>query len=116
MNKQVKKFRTTVRNRQTHQMTSAYMELDTVYKMEKKNEEYIRVDNYMLCLREKILQIEEDYIENQILAVEAIEVAAVYDNADEENEVEDAEFSEEIDDQGRNALLLLLSAAEQLEE
>lgn len=70
----------------------------------------------MLCLREKILQVEEDYIENQILAVEAIEEAAAYDNADEENKVEDAEFSEEIDDQVMNALLLLLSAAEQLEE
>ena len=116
MNKQVKKFRTTVRNRQTHQVTSAYMELDTVYKMEKKNEEYNKVENYMLCLREKILQIEEDYVENQMLAAEALDEAQVDDDVNEEDEVADAEFAVEIDDQGMNALILLLSAAEQLEE
>ena len=33
MNKQVKKFRTTTRNKQTHAVTSAYMELDTTYKL-----------------------------------------------------------------------------------
>ena len=52
-------------------------------------------------------QIEEDYIENQILTAEAIEEAAIYDNADEENEVEVAELAEEIDDQ---------ETAEQLDE
>ena len=33
MNKQVKKFRTTVRNKQTHAVTAAYTELDTTYKL-----------------------------------------------------------------------------------
>lgn len=116
MNKQVKKFRTTVRNRQTHQVISAKMELDTVYKMEKKNEEYNKVENYMLCLREKISQIEEDYVENQMLAAEALDEARVDDDVNEEDEVADAEFAAEIDDQGMNALILLLSAAEKLEE
>ena len=112
MNKQVKRLRTAVRNRQTHQVTSAYMELDTVYKMEKKNEEYNKVENYMLCLREKNLRIEEDYVENQMLAAEALDEARVDDDVNEEDEVADAEFTAEVDDQGMNALILLLSAAE----
>ena len=37
MNKMVKKFRTTLRNRQTHAVTSSYMELDMIYKMIRKS-------------------------------------------------------------------------------
>ena len=60
MNKQVKKFRTTLRNRQSHEVTSAYMELDTFYKMETKNEIYNKESPDMECLREKVLEIQEE--------------------------------------------------------
>ena len=51
-----------------------------------------------------------------MLAAEALDEAQVDDDVNEEDEVADAEFAVEIDDQGMNALILLLSAAEQLEE
>ena len=36
MNKMVKNFRTTNRNRQSHAVTNSYMELDMIYKMIRK--------------------------------------------------------------------------------
>ena len=115
MNKQVKKFRTTVRNKQTHPVTSAYMELDTIYKMEKRSSDYDRKDCYMTCLREKIAEIEEVHIEEAELAAENDENNVGLEN-NEEYEVEDAEYEAELDDHGRNALLLLLQAAAQIAE
>jgi hypothetical protein len=115
MNKQVKKFRTTVRNRQAHVVTIANMELDTVYKMEKKNLDYNRKEKYMICLRDKIMQIEEEVLKNALLAEDEENL----DDLDEiipANEFDDAEYNAEIDDQGINALMLLLNVAEQIEE
>ena len=51
-----------------------------------------------------------------MLAAEALDEARVDDDVNEEDEDADAKFAAEIDDQGMNALILLLSAAEQLEE
>jgi hypothetical protein len=115
MNKQVKKFRTTLRNRQAHVVTIAYMELDTVYKMEKKNLDYNRKEKCMICLRDKIMQIEEEVLKNALLAEDEENL----DDLDEiipANEFDDAEYNAEIDDQGINALMLLLNVAEQIEE
>lgn len=70
MNKQVKKFRTTVRNRQSHEVTSAYMELDTLYKMETKNESYNKESPCMKCLRENVLVIQEEHVELRAIAAE----------------------------------------------
>jgi hypothetical protein len=70
---------------------------------------------HMICLRDKIMQIEEEVLENALLAVDEENL----DDLDEiipANEFDDAEYNAEIDDQGINALMLLLNAAEQIEE
>lgn len=110
MNKQVKKFRTTVRDRLSHEVTSAYMELDTLNKMETKNESYNKESPYMECLREKVLEIQEEHEELGAIAAadeEEIEMQAV-------NEDSDDDYDSKIQDQGRNALFLLLDAAANL--
>ena len=59
MNKQVKKHRTTVRNRQSDEVTAAFMELDTTYKMIYHKEKEIKTDVYMDCLRQGEIEAEE---------------------------------------------------------
>ena len=78
-------------------------------------ENYDGHDSYMTCLREKIAEIEEVHIEEAELAAENDENNVGLEN-NEEYEVEDAEYEAELDDHGRNALLLLLQAAAQIAE
>lgn len=110
MNKQVKKHRTTVRNRQTHAITASYMELDTTYKMIHLKEKQIPTNIYMECLRDKldvmINEIQEEQIEQR-------ELIAGDDNVifnEEDDDAEDADYLVENIDLGRDALegLLLL--------
>ena len=111
MNKQMKKFRTTLRNRQSHEVTSAYMELDTLYIMETKNESYNKESPYMECLRERVLEIQKEHEElGAIVAEEEEEIAAQAVNEEDS----DDDYDSEIQDQGRNAFFLLLDAAANL--
>jgi hypothetical protein len=77
--------------------------------------DYNRKEKYMIRLRDKIMQIEEEVLKNALLAEDEKNL----DDLDEiipANEFDDAEYNAEIDDQGINALMLLLNAAEQIEE
>ena len=57
MKKQVKKFRTTTRNRQSHAVTSAYMESDLIFSMIRRRDQGIRTSIYIDCFRNKILEM-----------------------------------------------------------
>ena len=110
MNKQVKKHRTTVRNRQSHVVTASYMELDTIYKMIDLKEKKVTVNVYMECLREKYYDILEDIAEEQ----QELEALGAEDGnivVNEEDEADDAEYAVDADDPGRNAISDLLNAA-----
>ena len=83
----MKKFQTTLRNRQSHEVTSAYMELDTLYKMETKNESYNKESPYMECLRERVLEIHEEHEElGAIVAEEEEEIAAQAVNVEDSDD------------------------------
>ena len=110
MNKQVKKHRTTVRNRQSHVVTASYMELDTIYKMIDLKEKKVTVNVYMECLREKYYEVLEDIAEEQ----QELEALGAEDGnvvVNEEDEADDAEYAVDADDPGRNAISDLLNAA-----
>ena len=112
MNKMVKKFRTTLRNRQTHVVTSSYMELDMIYKMIRKSTEVKKKVPYIDSLRGVIQVLEAEYHDemDEVAAAKDVENAEV---VDEEDEVEDAEYALDVPDEGRNALFdLLIAAAE----
>jgi hypothetical protein len=102
VNKQVKKHRTTVRNRQSHEVTASLMELDATYKMIQLKEKKVKMNTYVECLREKILDLEE--FEEQEL--NAANENVVFNEEDGE-EVEDMEYAMDHDDLGRIALLEL---------
>ena len=110
MNKQVKKHRTTVRNRQSHVVTASYMELDTIYKMIDLKEKKVTVNVYMECLREKYYEILEDIAEEQ----QELEALGAEDGnvvVNEQDEDDNAEYAVDADDPGRNAISDLLNAA-----
>jgi hypothetical protein len=68
---------------------------------------------YLECLRDRINLIVEE--NNEAILIEAEERADANDQAvvgDEEDEIGDAEYGQEVPDQGRNALMLLLNAVE----
>ena len=69
MNKQVKKFRTTVRNKQTHAVTAAYVELVTTYKLiESRQHEPVKAQ--FLDLLMDAFQDIEDEIEAEQIALD----------------------------------------------
>ena len=111
MNKQVKKFRTTNRNRQTYATTSAYMELDTTYQMiDSRKKESAKV-TYIDCIRDLVMEIQSDVadeanesIYNDLLANEQ------NDNQNSDDEI-DPETDVEIPDLGRSALITLLNSS-----
>ena len=110
MNKQVKKFRTTIRNRQTQAVTVSYMELNTTYKMINMREKGKFTAPYIDCLRDKILDITEE-VKNREQNIQD-EANGGSDEDEDENEME---YSEEIPDLGRDALIALLNAAAAIE-
>ena len=59
MNKAVKKHRTTNRNRQQHEVTKAYMEIDSIQRMLRSQMQPPRVP-YLECIREIIEEIEDE--------------------------------------------------------
>jgi hypothetical protein len=59
MNKSVKKHRTTNRNRQQHEVTQAYMEIDSIQRMLRSQEQPPKVP-YLECIRHIIEEIEEE--------------------------------------------------------
>lgn len=71
MNKQVKKHRTTLSNRQSHIVTDSYVELDTTHKMIYQREKQIPKNVYIECLRDKlhvmIDENQEDQADQQML-------------------------------------------------
>ena len=111
MNKQVKKFRTTNRNRQTHSITSAYMELDTTYQMiDSRKIESAKV-TYIDCIRDLVMEIrsdvaddENDRIYNDLIANEQMNDQSSDDEIDPETDIE-------IPDHGRSALITLLNSS-----
>ena len=110
MNKQVKKFRTTTRNRQTHAVTSAYMELDLIYSMIRKRNDGIHTGVYIDCLRDQFLEMQEDFrldAEARALAAASAE-GAMHDDEEENLEID---FEYDVPDLGRDALAALLAAA-----
>ena len=106
----VKKFRTTLRNRQTRIVTSSYMELDMVYKIITKSSEVQKKVPYIDSLRNVIQVLDAEYHDkmDEVAAAKDVEYAEV---VDEEDEVEDAEYILDVPDEGRNALFDLLIAA-----
>ena len=111
MNKMVKKFRTTLRNRQTHIVTSSYMELDIIYKMIRKSTEAKKKAVYIDSLRDFIQVLEAEYRDERGEEAEEKDGENV-EASEEEDEVEDAEYALDAPDEGRNALFdLLISAA-----
>ena len=114
MNKMVKKFRSTERNRQTHIVTSSYMELDIIYKMIRKSTAVRKKAVYIDSLREIIEALKAEYQEEMAAQDEALAGGEV-DEVAEEDEVEDAEYAVDAPDEGRNALFdLLIAAAENM--
>jgi hypothetical protein len=116
MNKQVKKFRTTSRNRQTHAVTSAYMELDLTYNMIRKRNQGVHTDSYLECLRDQFLKLQEGIevdVEERAAAAAAAAVADA--DADTDADAHDDAWTDENDaeapDLGRDALAGLLEAA-----
>ena len=111
MNKNVKKFRTTDRNRQSHDVTKTFMELDSIYKMISRKNSHT-VAPYLDCLREKINNIIEENEENALAEAERRlndeDQVAI---GDEEEEVGDAEYEQEFLEEGTSALMFLLQAA-----
>jgi hypothetical protein len=108
MNKQVKKHRTTVRNRQSHEVTASLMELDTTYKMIRLKEKKIKTNTYLECLREKIFDLQEE-IEVEEFEEQELNAANenVVFNEEDSHDVEDMEYAIDHDDLGRIALLEL---------
>ena len=104
MNKQVKKFRTTTRNKQTHAVTSAYMELDTTYKLiESRQRE---------PLQAQFLDLLKDAFEDVGDEVEAERIALDEAVAESEERYDFEEDSErEAPDVFRNALIEQLKNA-----
>ena len=110
-NKQVKKFRTTNRNRQTHVITSAYMELDTTYKMiDSRRRESAKVV-YIDCIRDRFMEIQNDVAEeiderayNDLLENDSMHNGSSDDEIDPETDIE-------IPDHGRSALITLLNSS-----
>lgn len=114
MNKMVKKFRSTERNRQTHIVTSSYMELDIIYKMIRKSTAVRKKAVYIDSLREIIEALKAEYQEEMAEQDEA-RAGGEVDEVAEEDEVEDAEYAVDAPDEGRNALFdLLIAAAENM--
>ena len=118
MNKQVKKFRTTTRNRQSHLVTSAYMELDSIYSMMRTKSEGPIVGTYLECLRDKYRDVRENVTleaeDRELAALEAMasDVADVteFDGAVEGDE-DESDYDADVPDVGRDALIDLLNAA-----
>ena len=108
MNKQLEKHRTTVRNRQSHLVTASLMELDTTYKMIRNKEKRVKTNTSMECLREKIIDLEEEFemdnIEQQDL--NAANENVVFNQEDDED-FEDVDYAMDHDDLGVIALLEL---------
>jgi hypothetical protein len=113
MNKQIKKFRTTTRNRQSHAVTSAYMELDSIYEMVRTKSEGPKLGTYLECLRDKYRQLQEDAIleaeERELANMEAGGQIVANDFVDDEDDVPENEYFD-VPDIGRDALLDLLNA------
>lgn len=65
MCKQVVKFRTTARNRQSHAFTSAFMDLDTTYRMTESREHESAKAQYIKLLKKVVVKEgkEEDEVE-----------------------------------------------------
>lgn len=112
MNKQVKKFRTTTRNRQTHAITSAYMELDPIYTMILKRNYGEFTVNYLECLRDQFEEVREEVnLDEEARNTEI----AVGEAATDDEEDNDADYDLDIPNLGRDALVDLLNAAIMLE-
>ena len=64
MNKTVTKIRTTNRNRQNHDVTKAFMQLDSTFKMiEKRKSSYDNSESYICMVRNIIRDIEQEEVE-----------------------------------------------------
>ena len=112
MNKQVKKFRTTTRNRQSHAVTSAYMELDTTYRMvERRNQEPAQV-KFIDLLQEAYKDIQEEVeIEGEERDHENASIAGDdYDNDIENGDIDES-YQTEIPDICRDTLIELCRTA-----
>lgn len=117
MNKQVKKFRTTTRNRQSHLVTSAYMELDSIYDMMRSKREGPKVGTYLECLRDKYRDVREILVleaeDRDLAALAAAAADAESDGA--EGDEDEGDYDGDIPDVGRDALIDLLNAAAMIE-
>lgn len=110
MNKNVKKFRTTDRNRQSHDVMKSFMELDSIYRMIDKRDDSKTQAPYLEILRERIHVIVEENDEVLLAEAEArINEAEEIEVSDEIDEVDDADYGQELVDEGVNALLMLLN-------
>ena len=108
MNKTFKKFRTTDRNRQSHDVMKSFMELDSIYKMIDKRDDSKTQAPYLEILRERIHMIVEE--DDEVLLAEAearIKEANEMEVSDEIDEVDDADYGQELVDEGVYALLML---------
>lgn len=117
MNKQVKKFRTTNRNRRTQIITSSYMELDTTYRMINSRNKGPNTKPYIDCLRDKFFEIAEDVREE----AERVELdralrEEVLSDDEHDDESDDVDYTSDVPDLGRDAFVELLRAAASLRE
>ena len=111
MNKMVKKFRTTNRNRQSHAVTSSYMELDMIYKMIRKSGQTSAKAPYIDSLRDIITELTAEHQDQLIQEAEMLQEDQDDEDINEEDEVGDMEYALDATDEGRNALFALLIAA-----
>ena len=92
MDKMIKKFRTTVRNRQTHIATSSYMELNMLYKMIRKSTLVKKKALHIEFLRKIIEELEAEVNDELGEQAEAL-IGGEEDEVLEEDGVEDAEYA-----------------------
>jgi hypothetical protein len=119
MNKEVKNYRTTTRNRQSHEVTKAYMELNALYRLQRtnafprENKRYIEhIKEKVAIAKEKALEI---LVEEQMLAIqetEALQTEEIdedeIDYAQEAIDEDEIDYAQEAIDVGEEEMINLM--------
>ena len=109
MNKSVKATRSLKRNRQQHEVTSAYVELKNWYRMSDSHKRPKVEQPYIMCIRDNIEKAR--FERNEILAAEQLKrdaIVLVEEHSDDEDDLYD-QYNEDYDARAEaiEALLLL---------
>ena len=104
MNKAVKKHRNTNRNKQQHEVTAAYLEIDSIQRMIRSQDRPPRTP-YLECVRTIIEDIEEETKEEDDERALLLAEAALLEENKTDSDDDEVEEEEDVVDIGRQTVI-----------